>query len=335
MKRLAWIVGLFVVIIALILGIITYSFLYQSVVKDHPLVIEVQRGETGHHLAEQLAEKGHLSSPLLFRLLLKIRGQGKQLQAGEYQIQPGSTPNSVIDQLVAGRVMLHPLTIVNGSNGYRLIHKLKHNPNVNFDFHEPATPRSLAKQLNLPYPSIEGALLPNTYLFAKGALASDICLRAFHKMQRALSQQWDQRANNLPYKKPYQALIVASMIEKETALKREMPIIADVILKRWRHKRRLQIDAAVIYGLLPDHYQGDLTRSLLKKDTPYNTYRHAGLPPTPISMPSQQSLHAALHPNDTPYWYYVAKGDNSHHFSKTLQGQRQAIQRYQKQHIGS
>lgn len=313
-------------------GIVTWlRFLHQPIVVDQPLQITIKRGDTGHHLANELANKGNLWSPLMFRLLLKFRGDGKAIQAGEYQIAPGSQPDEVIDQLVSGRVMLHPITIVNGHTSYQLISKLKQNPNIQFDFNQPATPKSVAKQLELPYKSIEGLLLPNTYLFPKGALASQVCLRAYHKMQDKLHKAWRNRAHDVAYQKPYQALIVASMIEKETALPSEMPIIAGIIIKRWQHNRRLQIDSSVIYGLLPDHYQGKLTRKLLHKNTPYNTYDHKGLPPTPISMPSMQALHAALHPEKTAYWYYVSKGDGSHQFSKTLAAQRQAIQRYQLQ----
>ena len=320
------------IIFSLCLSIIWARFIYEPIVTKKPITIEIQRGDTGHHLAEQLADKGNLWSPVLFRLLLKLRGQSRQIQAGEYQIAPGTLPNELIKQMVAGDVVMHPFTIVNGHNSYQIIKQLRQDPNVKFDFDKPATPKTVAKQLGLPYPSIEGVMLPNTYLFPKGALASQICLRAYQKMQRALKQAWKNRSQQLNYNKPYQALIVASMIEKETALTSEMPIIADIILKRWHNHRRLQIDASVIYGLLPDHYNGQLTKQLLRKKTPYNTYIHRGLPPTPISMPSLQALHASLHPKETAYWYYVAKGEGgSHHFSKTLSGQQQAINRYQHQ----
>lgn len=312
----------------LVAGVII-QFMNRPVVTQNAIRLDIKRGDTGHHLARQLAHKGQLQSPLLFRLLLRWRGDAKQIQAGEYKIKPGTLPNDLIDKLVKGDVVLHAITLVDGHNSYQILDQLKHNPYVDFDFKQPATPRSVAQRLGLNYPSIEGWLAANTYLFPKGAKASAILRKAYRKMQKHLHTAWQQRQQDLPYQKPYQALIVASMIQKETALPQEMPIIAGIILKRWQHQRLLQIDASVIYGLLPNDYQGQLTKQLLRKDTPYNTYIHKGLPPTPISIPSQQALQAALHPKQTKYWYYVAKGDGSHQFSKTLSQQQQAIQRYQ------
>lgn len=330
MKRWISLVVILILLIAtlLVAGVII-QFMNRPVVTQNAIRLDIKRGYTGHHLARQLAQKGQLQSQLLFRLLLRWRGDAKQIQAGEYKIKPGTTPSALINKLIKGDVVLHAITLVDGHNSYQILHQLQHNPYVDFDFKQPVSPRSVAHQMDLDYPSIEGWLAPNTYLFPKGAKASAILLKAYRKMQKHLQSAWQQRQQGLPYHNPYQALIVASMIEKETALAQEMPIIAGIILKRWQHQRLLQIDASVIYGLLPSDYQGNLTKQMLRKDTPYNTYIHKGLPPTPISMPSQQALQAALHPQKTDYWYYVAKGDGSHQFSKSLSGQRQAIQHYQ------
>ncbi len=186
----------------------------------------------------------------------------------------------------------------------------------------------VAKRLNLPHPSPEGLLFPDTYFFTLDTPDTEILSRAVEEMRNYLQEQWPRRARGLPYRSPYQALIVASMVEKETALPREMPIIAAIILKRLKIWMHLQIDSTVIYGLEP-HFSGNLTINDLKKKTPYNTYTKYGLPPTPIAMPSALAIHAALHPAKTPYLYYVAKGDGSHQFSVTLAEQNAAVAKYQ------
>jgi UPF0755 protein len=185
----------------------------------------------------------------------------------------------------------------------------------------------IVKQLGIEEPSAEGLLYPDTYYFVKGSSDRDVLMQAKRRMQTVLEKEWLQRAPDLPYQTPYEAVIAASLIEKETADNNERHIIAGILVKRLQSNMLLQFDPSVIYGL-GDQYQTELTRQQLRMDTPYNTYLHKGLPPTPIAMPSQQSLQATLHPAMTDYLYFVAQADGSHVFSNTLSEHRIAVEHY-------
>jgi UPF0755 protein len=189
-------------------------------------------------------------------------------------------------------------------------------------------PTEVMNKLGVPPRNPEGLFLPDTYLYTLGTTDVAILKMAYKRMSDELTTAWQQRAPGLSYQTPYEALIVASLIEKETGQATERPIVAGVILRRLQNKMPLQIDSTLIYGL-GDEYTGRLDRNALQQDTLYNTYLHRGLPPTPISMPGKQSLQAALHPDNSNVLYFVAKGNGTHQFSDTLQAQSQAVNAYQ------
>lgn len=284
-------------------------------------------GTTPRKFIRDLQTQAELRDPTLFLLLLK-QHPGRKIQTGEYFFPGNSSAEQVVNQVLNGKVMRHSFTIIDGWTIYQVINALQQAPVLKHTLINP-TPASVAKAMNIPYGTPEGLLFPETYYYTWNT--SDITLlnRAYVDMQRFLTEAWAQRDRNTPYGSPYQALIVASMIEKETAQPKEMPMIATVILKRLAAKMLLQIDSTVIYGMLPN-YPGKLTHDDLHTKTIYNTYTQLGLPPTPISMPSAMAILATLHPVFTPAWYFVAKGDGTHVFSMTLDQHNQAVNQYQK-----
>ena len=270
-----------------------------------------------------------------------MRGSARRIQAGEYALSYQSTPDAILDQLVQGDVIQHTLTIVEGWTVSDLLAAVHANPNL---IHT-ATPQTLAAlsaaiEHQDHASTLEGLFYPDTYAFPKGTTDMAFLTRAHQRMQQQLAIAWGSRAKGLPYKTAYQALILASLVEKETSLPDEKPIIAGIIVNRLQHNMLLQIDAAVLYGVnqATGQTKRKLTRADLRADTPYNTYRHRGIVPTPIALPSIDSIRAILHPAATNYFYYVAKGDGTHYFSKTLQEHREAVVTYQgnaKQVLGS
>jgi UPF0755 protein len=282
---------------------------------------------TAYILAHDLQQHADLKYPTLFRILVRLRGEDHKLQAGEYLFLAGSTTLAVLDQVVHGKVMYHAFTIVNGWNYYQVMRAIEKNSAIKHTLLG-LNAQAVAKQMHLTFKTPEGLLFPETYYYTRGTTDLAILQRAYQAMQKYLQPAWQNRATRLPYKNSYTALIVASMLEKETSLPQEKPIIAAIILKRLQEWMPLQIDATVIYGMGKD-YQGNLTRTDLRKATPYNTYVHYGLPPTPIAMPGASSIQAALHPAVTDKLYFVAKKDGSHVFSKTLAKHRLEVEKYQ------
>jgi UPF0755 protein len=298
-------------------------------ISSKPVHIILKTGSYGGNLIQQISSKA-TQSPLrkfYFKGLIRLTGQGNQLRAGEYYFKTGSSPYSIIKQVAAGNVVQHPFTLVNGWNIYQVLAALRKDPYLQHTLRGKSL-KTIAHLLNIKHSTPEGELLPNTYYFVLGASDLSILQRAHQAMRSYLKTVWPGRKKGLRYRTPYQALIVASLIEKETGEVKEMPIIADVILKRLKKWMHLQIDSTVIYGLEPN-FNGRLTISDLRKKTPYNTYTKYGLPPTPIAMPSKEAIHAALHPATTPYWYFVATGKGGHVFSRTLAEQNKAVEKYQ------
>ena len=265
--------------------------------------------------------------PRYFLFLAYIKGATSKLKTGEYQFDPGTTPSQLLDQMLAGKAIFHRFTIVEGWTFQQLISALN---NVDFVKHQlkHVSPEQVLTNLGLPAQNPEGLFYPATYYFSAGVNDSDLLKWSYQLLEKKLHSAWEHRAEHLPYKTPYQALIVASLVEKETALANERPMIAGVIVRRLQAGIPLQIDASIIYGL-GVHYTGKLTLEDLRKDTPYNTYTRKGLPPTPIASPSYASIMAALHPDQSQNLYFVAKGDGSHQFSAHLAEHNKAVQFYQ------
>jgi len=285
--------------------------------------------EPGHNistLANALYKKSWLNHPRLLNFYVRLRDLDKHMQAGEYFFKGGSSLRVMIDKIIAGDVVKHHFTIIEGWNVQQLLTALQANRDLKHALKN-LTIKQISKKLKLAPANPEGLFYPDTYQFIKGFSDQDLLSLAYEKQQKQLRHLWQSRSKQSRYKNSYQALVVASLIEKETAKQQERPIIAGIILKRLQKGMRLQIDPTVIYGL-GARYKGKLTRHLLKIPTPYNTYVHQGLPPTPIAIPSVDSLQAALHPQKTHYLYFVAKGDGTHIFSTNLAQQQQAIKKY-------
>lgn len=279
-------------------------------------------------LSHDLHASGYLSHPYKFITLAYVYGLNKKLRSGEYRFVAGTKPLQLLRQMAAGKVLIRHFLIVEGWNFPQVLAALKRAPQLQQHVNNLPTDQLMTQiaQINL-HP--EGLFFPATYSYTWGDSDATLLKWSYRLMQRRLNKEWQNRAHNLPYKTPYEALIVASMVEKETAISKERPIIAAVIINRLAKDMPLQIDPTVIYGL-GAHYDGKLHKSDLQNNTPYNTYVNKGLPPTPIAMPSLDAIHAALHPAQTDVLYFVAtaKGNNSHQFSQTYQQHKKAVNQY-------
>lgn len=290
-------------------------------------VFTVKPGESVNRLARRLAARGILRHAWDLELLTRVLGDGGRVRAGEYRVDASMSTTGLLNMLVAGQVLMHSFTIVPGTTFHQVRTQLEADTAFKDDIKGLDASR-IADLIGHPGVSPEGRLLPQTYDFPRGTPASTVIARAWSAMQQALQPLWAQRAADLPYTSPAQALVLASIIEKETALASERPRIAGVFVRRLRRGMYLDADPTVIYGLGPT-FDGDITRADLHRATPYNTYVHRGLPPTPICMPSVASIEAALHPAAGTALYFVAKGNGSHVFSDTLAEQQKMIEKYQ------
>lgn len=291
------------------------------------MTFTVSPGESVDAIARRLAHAGVLTHAWDLALLARVRGEAGRVQAGEYRVAAGMSVADLLAMLVQGRVLMHPFTIVPGTTFAEMRSALASDPQFRNDLKGLAS-AAVMRLLGHPGESPAGRFFPNTYFFPRGTPDSAVLARAYSAMQRILDAQWTRRATNLPLHKPYQALILASIIEKETAVADERVKIAGVFVRRLRRGMHLDADPTVIYGL-GAAYHGKLTRADLHKETPYNTYLHRGLPPTPICMPGLAAIAAALHPAPGSALYFVAKGDGTHVFSDTLAEQQKMIQKYE------
>ena len=290
---------------------------------DRTLIVEP--GDSLNAVAARLEERMILERPWLFKLAAYVTGTSARIQAGEYRVGAGDTHQSLIDRMVRGEVVQHYFTIIEGWTVGELLQELPSaEPLVSTLQSRDA--EGLAGELALGYNHAEGWFFPDTYAYTRGETDADLLLRAHALMQDRLQAAWAERSAGLPLDGPYEALILASIIERETGIDAERPVIAGVLSRRLEQGMRLQVDPTVIYGL-GESYAGDITRTHLRDDTPYNTYTRYGLPPTPISLPGERSLHAAAQPQPGEFLYYVASADfdGSHVFNKTLDGHNAAV----------
>lgn len=287
-------------------------------------VFVLDPGSSGADIIGQLATSGLTTAGWEWRLLMRL--EPRVYRAGEYRLEAGSGPRDVLELLASGRVIQYRLTLVEGWT-FRQFAELLNTNEILQHRHDLADPEQLPlvlAELGIDHP--EGWFLPETYLFVRGDSDLDLLRRAHRAMREALQAAWDARHGDVPLASPYELLILASIIEKETALEEERGRIAGVFARRLQNGMRLQTDPTVIYGL-GDTFDGDIRRRDLQSDTPYNTYTRHGLPPTPIAMPGQPSLMAAAQPADGDALYFVADGKGGHTFSTTLDEHRAAVQR--------
>ncbi len=304
---------------------------YQSFLREpvnlgaETILYEIPAGTSFRHLVDDLYERRILDRPFYWRMLARIQNKAGKIKAGEYRIAAHLTPQQLLDHFVAGKTTQYSITIPEGWTYKQLRQEIARHPQI---VQTLADGDDLMANLSKPGVSPEGWFYPDTYHFPKGTTDVDILTRSHEFMKQRLQLAWDDRAEGLPLKTPYEALIMASIVEKETAVSAERPMIAAVFISRLNKGMRLQTDPTVIYGL-GNKYDGNLTRKDLRHDTPYNTYLHKGLTPSPIAMPGGGALHAALNPARTTALYFVAKGDGSHYFSETYEEHRKAVIQYQ------
>jgi len=299
---------------------------------DSPARIEIPRGQPLAHTARELERRGLLEHARLLAGYATLTGADSKIRAGEYDIPPGTTPRTLLALFESGKVVQHSVTIVEGWTFRDLRRALEREPALDnrlAGLDDDAVMRALGEPGMRP----EGLFFPDTYLFGKNATDLEILKQARERMRRELDRVWAAREKDLPLEDAYQALVLASIVEKETALPSERARIAGVFTGRLRAGMRLQTDPTVIYGLGPG-FDGNLRRSDLERDGPYNTYTRAGLPPTPIALPGAGSLQAAARPDVRGDLFFVATGepDGSHAFSRTLAEHERAVARYLKRY---
>ncbi len=290
-------------------------------------IYTVQRGASVDSIARDLTTRGALSEPLYFRIYARLTGAASRIKAGQYRISSRTTPRQLLADMVAGRVAQYSLTIVEGWTFHEMLAAIEADPHLKHTL-AGLDDTVIMARLHQSGKKPEGLFYPDTYMFPAGYSDQDLLERAYQAMQRHLRAVWSRRQPGLPLTRPYQALVLASMIEKETGRSGERRRIAGVFIRRLERGMRLQSDPTVIYGL-GRSFDGNLTRAELHKDTPYNTYTRSGLPPTPIALPGLAALRAAVNPAPGNALYFVANGQGGHVFSRTLAEHDRAVRKYQ------
>ena len=292
-----------------------------------PAEFEIVPGMRLRAAAQRIEESGVALGRLQFELLARALGRAQDVKAGSYELSSAPTPLELLDKLTRGDVTQADVRFTEGWTFRQMRAALDAHPNVRHDGQALSEAQVLQK-IGAKEPRAEGVFFPDTYLFSKGASDIHVLQRSYQAMQRHLAREWETRAAATPYKTPYEALIMASIIEKETGRAEDRDVIAGALVNRLRIGMLLQVDPTVIYGL-GDKFDGNLKKIHLLSDGPYNSYTRAGLPPTPIAAPGLASLRAALRPAQTGALYYVARGDGSSEFSRTLDEHNRAVRKYQ------
>ena len=315
------IAALLLCIAAIILAIDSYALLYSPMsISAENARISVNKSISAATLVKTLNNRGWICSPRLLLAFIRLNGLAHKLKAGVYQISKGESALQFLYRVAAGDVLMGSFSIIDGMNQVQISQALAATANI---VYKPTDWLSI-KALHL---NAEGLLLADTYNYAVGSSAKALLELAHSKLNEYLQLSWQQRSSGMPYKTPYELLIVASIIEKESANPAERRLIAGVIINRLHKNMPLQMDPTVIYAL-GANYKPPLLRENLHIDSPYNTYRYRGLPPTPIAMVGKAALAAAAHPEFNNYLYFVAIGNGSHYFSVNYTEQQQAVARY-------
>jgi len=315
----------FVGILAVIGALLYWSWHRPLNLSDETYV--VKPGTTLRGFANMLRDRGAIAESYSLVWLGHLTGRARQLKAGEYRFSSKTNTVELLNQVVAGRVIKYQLVLVEGWTFQQVMNALQSAPKLTSTLAGLA-PTEVMSRIGYPDLPPEGRFFPDTYQYSQGHTDLHILTSAFERMQVTLRQEWQSRSGNLPLRSMDEALILASIVEKETGQADERDLIAGVFVNRLRKGMRLQSDPTVIYGL-GERFDGNLRLEDLRADTPYNTYTRSGLPPTPIAMPGRESLVAALHPADTAALYFVASGGGSHVFSSTLEEHNAAVAKYQ------
>ncbi|WP_198265594.1 endolytic transglycosylase MltG [sulfur-oxidizing endosymbiont of Gigantopelta aegis] len=292
----------------------------------------VNKGDRVKNIAENLRQKDIIQQPEYFRIYARLSHKAEKIKAGEYVLKSGMTVVDVIDLFVLGKVNQYALTIVEGWTFKETIARIRQDSNLvkTAEFAQALnskTEAALANKLGSESMRLEGLIYPDTYKFPKGTTDFQFLKRAYDNMQAVLADEWVKREKKTPLKSAYEALILASIVEKESGVSSERGKIAGVFIRRMNKKMRLQSDPTIIYGM-GDSYKGNIRRRDINKKTAYNTYQIKRLPPTPIAIPGREAIHAVLHPDKGKYLYFVADGSGGHKFSKTLKEHNRAVRKY-------
>ncbi len=321
------------VLLVLILGmcVLAVAIIWSSLFKAYPIegkkqMLAINQGDTYSGFIDQLAKDDKVSFPIVLKLYQKLVIKDS-LKAGVYEVSDNMSIRAVLSMISdAKNAQMNRILVIEGTTFKQLIERLKKDDLVKKEVaHLPY--EQLLQALNIPYTHPEGLFAPDTYFFAKGETDKKILTDLYQRQMKALDAAWQNRAEGLPYKTPYEALIMASIIEKETSIDSELEQVSGVFARRMKIGMRLQTDPTVIYGM-GDTYNGNITRKDLRTPTPYNTYTINGLPPTPIALPSKKAIEATMHPDDADTLYFVATGNGGHKFSATLAEHNRAVQEY-------
>ncbi len=317
-------------IIATIAAVAGFSYWAKQPVTTggEPIPFAITPGSGVGVASQQIARAGVPINPFLFSMLARLTNNASQIKAGSYELKPNTTPRELVGQLVRGEYAQESVTIIEGWTFKQMRQAIAASKSLKQETAELSDTELMAK-ISKEYKSPEGLFFPDTYLFAKGSSDLEIFKQAHALLMNRLAAAWEKRDASLPYKTPYEALTMASIVEKETGQKSERAMIAGVFVNRLRLGMMLQTDPTVIYGM-GDSYAGNIRKKDLETDTPYNTYTRVGLPPTPIALPGVESLAAALGPAKTAALYFVSRKDGTSQFSDNLPDHNKAVNQYQR-----
>lgn len=320
-------VGATIAAMAIGAGAFAYFAIVPIALPALPFEFSVDTGMNLKAIARRLVVEGALGEGESFWMLGRLLGKDRSIQAGVYRFERAPTRLELLDKLARGDVVILEMVFVEGSTLKQWLEQLAAEPRVRHAL-KGKTHNELREALGIAEPSLEGWFFPETYRFPPGSSDVEILRRAQAAMKKALGDAWAARDPELVLETPYEALILASIVEKETALAGERPLVAAVFVNRLKRGMRLQTDPTVIYGM-GENYTGSIRKKDLTTDTPWNTYTRDGLPPTPIAMPGAAALQAATHPAQADLLYFVSRGDGSHEFSRSLEEHNRAVAKYQ------
>jgi UPF0755 protein len=321
-KQILFLIVLFFMLLILVLGGLYYKLVAPPLLSlnESPVIIVLHKATTASQFVTTLKKQKLITSRKAWLALIRYEGLSQKLKAGVYQINPGETALQVLHRVTSGDVMSFNFTLIAGTTLKKIDQDLKTAAYLEY------TP-NVWDAFNLNHPNAEGLFLADTYRYVGGSDASTVLSQAQRNLMIYLNECWSTRDPNVPYKTPYDLLVAASIIEKETAVPEERKLISGVVVNRLKKNMPLQMDPTVIYAL-GDSYKGTLAHDDLSVISPYNTYKNRGLPPTPIATVGKQAIDAAAHPQRSNYLYFYAKGDGTHQFSQSYEEQKQAINQY-------
>lgn len=316
------------ILTAIALFYIDYQrFLHTPIPVQAPFIFTIDPGMSFSEVNKKLDDNNLISHSKYFEILARVSSSTNRIKSGEYKISPGLTPEALLELFITAKVIQYSFTLIEGWQVREMLSSIRQSE-VLVNTLSSGEPEHLMERLGYIHESPEGLFFPDTYYFPKGTTDIDFLKRAYQRLQAVLNEEWENRSANLPYPDPYQALIMASIIEKETGLASERKTIAGVFVRRLNKRMKLQTDPTVIFAM-GGKFNGNLRKKDLAIDSPYNTYRYQGLPPGPIALAGRAAIHAALHPEHGESLYFVARGDGSHHFSKSLTEHNKAVAKYQ------